>query len=128
MSYPSDPYGANPGWQGQPPPSYGGPPAYGSGPEPDNYLVWAILSTVLCCLPAGIVSIVYSTKVSGLWAQGRYGEAQEASRNAKKWAIISAIVGAVVIVVSIILYVVLIAAAVSIDNHIQTTYTTYSGY
>jgi heme/copper-type cytochrome/quinol oxidase subunit 2 len=81
---------------------------------------------VLCCLPAGIVSIVYSTKVSGLWAQGRYQEAQDASRNAKKWAIISAIVGAVVIVVSIILYVVLIAVAVS--NAPSTTYTTYSGY
>ncbi len=128
MSYPSDPYGANPGWQGQPPPSYGGPPAYGAGPEPDNYLVWAILSTVLCCLPAGIVSIVYSTKVSGLWAQGRYGEAQAASANAKKWAIISAIVGAVGAVIGVILYIVLIAAAVSIDNHIQTTFTTYSGY
>lgn len=128
MSYPSDPYGANPGWQGQPPPSYGGPPAYGAGPEPDNYLVWAILSTVLCCLPAGIVSIVYSTKVSGLWAQGRYGEAQTASANAKKWAIISAIVGVVGFVIGIVLYIVLIAAAVSIDNHIQTTYTTYSGY
>jgi hypothetical protein len=74
------------------------------------------------------VSIVYSTKVSGLWAQGRYGEAQAASANAKKWAIISAIVGAVGAVIGIILYVVLIAAAVSIDNHIQTTYTTYSGY
>lgn len=128
MSYPSDPYGANPGWQGQPPPSYGAQPAYGGQPEPDNYLVWAILSTVLCCLPAGIVSIVYSTKVSGLWAQGRYGEAQAASANAKKWAIISAIVGVVAAVIGIILYVVLIAAAVSIDNHIQTTYTTYSGY
>jgi hypothetical protein len=41
-----------------------------------------ILCTVLCCLPLGIVSIVYASKVSGLWAQGRYAEAQEASANA----------------------------------------------
>ena len=128
MSYPSDPYGGAPGWPGQQPPGYGGQPAYGGQPEPDNYLVWAILSTVLCCLPAGIVSIVYSTKVSGLWAQGRYGEAQAASASAKKWAIISAIVGVVGAVIGIVLYIVLIAAAVTMDNHIQTTFTTYSGY
>jgi hypothetical protein len=36
-------------------------PRYGqaaSGPPPDNNLVWAILSTVFCCLPLGIVAIV----------------------------------------------------------------------
>ena len=40
------------------------------GPPPDNNLVWAILCTVLCCLPFGIVSIIKSTKVKELWAQG----------------------------------------------------------
>lgn len=53
--------------------------------------MWGILCTVLCCLPLGIVSIVYASKVSGLWAQGRYAEAQEASANAKKWAIWGAV-------------------------------------
>jgi hypothetical protein len=88
--------------------------------------VWAILCTVLCCLPLGIVSIVYSTKVSGLGSQGRYAEAQTAANNAKKWAIISAIVGAVVAVIAVILYVGLFAIAVS--NLPSTTTTTYSGY
>ncbi len=31
---------------------------------PDNNLVWAILCTVLCCLPLGIVAIIKSTKVN----------------------------------------------------------------
>lgn len=65
-------------------------------PKPDNYLVWAILSTICCCLPFGIVSIVYAAKVNGLYMGGQYAAAQEASGNAKKWAIIAAIVGAVV--------------------------------
>src|ERR1700685_693933 len=30
-----------------------------------NYLVFAILSTVLCCLPAGIPAIVYAAQVNG---------------------------------------------------------------
>ena len=29
--------------------------------KPDNNLVWAILCTLLCCLPFGIVSIVYAS-------------------------------------------------------------------
>ena len=134
MSYPPGPYEGSPEWQGQQPGWPGQPPAGWQAPypgwqgqrEPDNYLVWAILCTVLCCLPLGIVSIVYSTKVSGLWAQGRYAEAQSASDSAKKWAIIGAIVGAVVYVIIVILYVFIFAVAVS--NMPSTSTTTYSGY
>ena len=64
--------------------------------KPDSYLVWAILSTVCCCLPFGIVSIVYAAKVDGLYRAGQYDEAQRASDDAKKWAIISVVVGSVV--------------------------------
>ncbi|BBX64606.1 hypothetical protein MSAS_37800 [Mycobacterium saskatchewanense] len=134
MSYPPGPYQGSPEWQGQQPGWPGQQPAGWPGPqpgwqgqrEPDNYLVWAILCTVLCCLPFGVVSIVYSTKVSGLWAQGRYAEAQAAANNAKKWAIIGAIVGAVAAVIGAILYFGLIVFAIS--NAPSNVTTTYSGY
>lgn len=58
--------------------------------RPDNYLVWAILSTVLCCIPFGIVAILKSTKVDTLWNEGRYDEAVQSAQDAKKWAIIAA--------------------------------------
>lgn len=74
------------------------------GPKPDNYLVWAILSTLLCCLPLGIVSIVYSTKVDKLYNSGDYKGAVDAAANAKKWAMWSAIAG----VVSIVIYFIVI--------------------
>ena len=67
--------------------------------QPDSNLVWGILVTVLCCLPFGIVSIIQATKVSGLWAQGRYAEAQKASDDAKKWAIWGVVAGVVVAVI-----------------------------
>lgn len=47
--------------------SYENPaPAYGqpSQPKPDSNLVWGILTTILCCLPLGIVSIVKASKVA----------------------------------------------------------------
>jgi hypothetical protein len=140
MSYPPGPYegspewqGQQPPWQGQQPPGWQGqPPAGWQTPqpgwpgqsEPDSHLVWAILCTVLCCLPLGIVSIVYSTKVSGLWAQGRYAEAQSAADSAKKWAIIGAVVGAVSYVIGVVLWFAFVAAVVSTIPSITTT--TYS--
>ena len=92
---------------------YGGYPAGGQGPKPDNYLVWAILTTILCCLPAGIVSIVYAAKVDGLYNGGQYSQALEASNNAKKWAIISAVVGIVGSVIGGIFYFVILGVSLS---------------
>ena len=54
-----------------------------------NYLVWAILATLCCCLPAGIVAIVYAAQVDGKLAGGDYHGAVEASNNAKMWSWIS---------------------------------------
>lgn len=69
-------------------------PTNPNGPQmsqkPDNYLVWAILSTVLCCVPLGIVAIVKSSKVDSLWLNGNYTESIQAANDAKKWAMISA--------------------------------------
>jgi Interferon-induced transmembrane protein len=80
-----------------PPPGY--PPQQPAGQQPDNYLVWSILTTLFCCLPLGVVAIVKSSQVSGLWAQGRYAEAQESADAAKKWvkwSVIAWVVGAVI--------------------------------
>ncbi len=39
---------------------------------PPTYLVWAVLSTLCCCLPTGIVALVYASKVSPLYLRGDY--------------------------------------------------------
>lgn len=69
----------------------------GSEPPPSN-LVWAILTTVLCCLIPGIVSIVFASQVNSKWAMGDYAGAREASRKARLWAIIAAVLGIVILV------------------------------
>ena len=84
----------------QPQPGYGPQQPYGARPPmPDTYMVWAILVTLLCCLPFGIVSIVKASQVSTLYYQGNYAEARAASRAARNWAIASAVSsGAIVLV------------------------------
>lgn len=62
---------------------------------PDNYLAWAVVVTILCCVPFGIVAIVKAASVNGLWNSGNYEQAYKASASAKKWVIITAIVGVV---------------------------------
>jgi hypothetical protein len=103
MSYSNQPpYDAPP-----PPPPYGGgygPGGYGPGygAPPPNNLVWAILSTVLCCLPLGVASIVFASQVNSKWAMGDVQGAYDSARKAKSFAMWSAIAG----VVGGILYVV----------------------
>ena len=58
-------------------------------PRPNSYLALSIISTILCCLPIGIVSIIYATKVNSLYEDGNYDEANRASKNAKTWGLVS---------------------------------------
>lgn len=60
-------------------------------PRPATYLVWAILVTIFCCLPLGVVSIVYAARVDSLYNQGLYDEALDASKKAKMWVIWSVV-------------------------------------
>lgn len=88
-----------------------GGPQYGAtggnpGTPPENNLVWAILCTVLCCLPLGVVSIIKATGVNNKWAMGDYAGAQKDAEDAKKFAMWGAIAG----VVFGVLYVIFIVA------------------
>ena len=78
-----------------------------NNPVVSNNLVWAILSTLFCCLPLGIVSIVHAAKVNGLLAAGDVTGAREAADKAKKWAIWSAL-SLVVLAVLYIIFVVML--------------------
>lgn len=70
--------------------SYMPPPPGGTQEYIPNHLVWAILSTLFCCLPFGIVSIVFASQVDGKRAAGDIAGARDASAKAKFWALLSA--------------------------------------
>ena len=63
----------------------------GMTPPPPNHLVWAILTTFFCCLPLGIVSIVFAAQVNTKWQMGDHAGALDSSNKAKQFAIWSAI-------------------------------------
>ena len=68
-------------------------------PDPgqiQNYLVPSILVTLCCCVPAGIVAIVYAAQVNTKIAAGDIAGAQESSRLAKLWSWIGFAFGALV--------------------------------
>jgi uncharacterized membrane protein YvbJ len=69
-----------------------------------NYLVFAILATVLCCLPTGIVAIIYAAQVNGKVQIGDLAGAKAASDNAKMWCWVSFGLGLASIVVSALVF------------------------
>ena len=73
--------------------SLGSGVAHEPPPHVPNHLVWAILVTIFCCLPFGIVSIVYAAQVNGKLAAGDIDGARQASSNAKTWVWVSFGVG-----------------------------------
>ncbi|MEB1528961.1 CD225/dispanin family protein [Xanthomonas sp. WHRI 7945] len=73
-----------------------------TAPQVSNNLVWAILSTLFCCLPLGIVSIVFASQVNTKLAAGDINGARDSSEKAKKWAIYSVIAWVVLVVLYLI--------------------------
>ncbi len=73
---------------GSPGPVYGAPVNAPVRLVP-NYLAPAILVTICCCLPAGIVAIVYAAQVNSAVRAGNYDEAVRLSGNARTWCWVS---------------------------------------
>jgi hypothetical protein len=68
-------------------------PATVQMPGIKNYLIPSILVTLCCCLPPGIVAIVYAAQVSSKLAAGDAEGAQASANNAKLWCWIGAGLG-----------------------------------
>lgn len=73
-----------------------------SAAKPQSYMWLGILTTLLCCLPCGIISIVYASKVDSSWAAGNYDEAKQNSSYALNYSIVSAIAGVIAYIFAII--------------------------
>ena len=64
--------------------------AYPRAERPSTYLVLSILVTIFCCLPFGIVGIVYASKVDSSWYAGR-ADKLVFGRNSAECAIVDSV-------------------------------------
>lgn len=69
------------GWPGRPP------------PPPQTWMIPAVLVTLFCFLPTGIVAIVHAAQVTSKQNVGDYAGAASASAKAKQWVIVSVVLG-----------------------------------
>jgi hypothetical protein len=66
-----------------------------------NYMASAILVTLFCCLPFGIVAIVKASEVNTFVATRHYRAARASSESAKTWCLVGALPSLVLIVIYI---------------------------
>jgi hypothetical protein len=65
-------------------------------PQIANYLVQAVLTSFCCCMPVGVVAIIYAAQVNSKLHTGDIAGAQAASKKAKMWCWIALGSGALV--------------------------------
>ena len=81
-------------------------------PQVPNNLVWAILTTLFCCLPTGIVAIVYAAQVDSKVGAGDVAGARQSARNAATWSWVSLGLG----LLFILLYFGLVAVSIGLGR------------
>ena len=64
------------------------PPASGTPASVPNYLVLAIIS-LFCCLPLGIVGVIFAAQVNGKVAAGDTAGALDSSKKAKLFSFLA---------------------------------------
>jgi len=79
---------------------------------PKNYLLESILVTIFCCMPFGIVGIIFASQVNSNFASGDIDRANRASADAKKWMKWGLITG----IAAIVLYFIFVVAIVGFST------------
>ncbi len=70
-----------------------GAPANPEETMPPTYLVWSVITALLCCFIPGVVAIVFSSQVSSRYYAGDIEGARKNSRRAEIWIIVSFVLG-----------------------------------
>ncbi|CAN5846971.1 hypothetical protein BH24BAC1_BH24BAC1_02250 [soil metagenome] len=76
------------------------PPGAASGIPPKSWLIESILATIFCCLPLGLVGIIFASKVESRYYAGDVEGARRASKDAETWTKISIAVAVIGWIVS----------------------------
>lgn len=64
-------------------------PTFPQTPVLSNWLIPAVIATLCCCPPFGIIALIFSAQVNSKLAAGDIAGAQRASSRARIWTIIA---------------------------------------
>ena len=82
------------------------PPSSGASASVPNFLVPAIIS-LFCCLPLGVVAVIFAAQVNGKVAAGDTAGALDSSKKAKMFSYISIGLGLAGIICYVLIWVIL---------------------
>ena len=77
------------------------------GPFSENWLVAAILVTLLCCLPFGVVGIIFAAQVNTKQQAGDMEGAEKSRKEAAKWTKLGFWIGLGILVLYLLFWLVL---------------------
>ena len=81
---------------------------------PKTWLVESILVTLFCCLPFGIVGIIYATKIEEEYNSGKYQQALQHSIQAKKWTLLGFFIGLAYTIITLVTLLILLISGITI--------------
>ena len=84
-----------------------------SGQKVDTWLWQSIVATILCCLPFGIVGIVFAARANSEMGVGNWAGAAENARKARMWTLWAVGVGLTVIV---LYFIFVVAVGLSVET------------
>jgi hypothetical protein len=82
------------------------PPAAGTTTSVPNYLIPAIIS-LFCCLPGGIVAVIFAAQVNGKVQAGDLAGAADSSKKAKLFSYISIGLGLAAIICYVLFFLIM---------------------
>lgn len=75
-------------------------------PLPKTYLAEAIIVTLMCCMPLGIVAIIHASGVTGAYYRGNYAEAYRKSQQAGRLVKLGFVLGVVYVMLLSVLIII----------------------
>lgn len=90
--------------------------AYQSMEKPQKYLIPIIITMFCCCMPAGVVALIYSCQIDSKYNMGDYDGAMKASKTAKTWMFV-ALGGGLLVWLLYIAYIVFLVMAGSTGRY-----------